>query len=140
MLYLSLLFYRVLLAAFKSSYSRTYVLVRHQNFRSRNIDRNNNELVQRRVKMAQSPLAACVDSLGASVALLQSSIAILDDGTQDFPRLTTVLQTTRVSFCPPLPSFPLPSPPPLGPSLLINHPDYFFYFSQIDKMGNEIYI
>jgi DASH complex subunit SPC19 len=72
--------------------------------------------------MAQTPLAACVDSLGASVALLHSSISILDEGTQDFPRLATVLQTTRVSFCPPAPSFP---PSVLFASFLpsINHLD-----------------
>jgi DASH complex subunit SPC19 len=43
-------------------------------------------------------LAASVSSLRSSLSLLDSSIAILDAGISDFPRLSTVLTTTRVRF------------------------------------------
>lgn len=42
------------------------------------------------------PLAGCVSSLQSSLALLESSIAILDTGVHDFPRLSKVLSMTRV--------------------------------------------
>ncbi|KAI9885050.1 MAG: hypothetical protein M1823_003149 [Watsoniomyces obsoletus] len=45
--------------------------------------------------MAQSPLPSCVASLTTSLSLLESSIGILHEGVQDFPRLANVLQTTR---------------------------------------------
>lgn len=45
-----------------------------------------------------NPLAGCVNSLQSSISLLSSSIAVLDTGVNDFPRLGKVLQTTRVSF------------------------------------------
>lgn len=45
-----------------------------------------------------SPLEGCVASLRNSMQLLDSSINILDDGVNDFPRLAKVLQTTRVRF------------------------------------------
>ena len=44
-----------------------------------------------------NPLSGCVNSLQSSISLLGSSIAILDSGVNDFPRLSKVLQTTRVS-------------------------------------------
>ncbi|KAL2269281.1 hypothetical protein VTJ83DRAFT_1465 [Remersonia thermophila] len=37
----------------------------------------------------------CVASLRTSLAFLESSVATLGDGVQDFPRLTTVLKTVR---------------------------------------------
>lgn len=52
--------------------------------------------------MADS-LASSVASLRSSLQLLDSSIDILDSGVNDFPRLTKVLQTTRVT--PPLSEF-----------------------------------
>lgn len=45
-----------------------------------------------------SPLEGCVASLRNSMQLLDSSINILADGVDDFPRLAKVLQTTRVSL------------------------------------------
>ncbi|KAL2121686.1 hypothetical protein VTJ04DRAFT_2141 [Mycothermus thermophilus] len=39
--------------------------------------------------------ADCVASLRTSLAFLESSVATLDAGVQDFPRLTTVLKTVR---------------------------------------------
>ena len=45
--------------------------------------------------MANS-LSSSVASLQSSLQLLDSSISILDSGVSDFPRLTKVLQTTRV--------------------------------------------
>ena len=47
-----------------------------------------------------NPLASCVSSLRSTNALLSSSISILDNGVNDFPRLGKVLQTTRVSISP----------------------------------------
>jgi DASH complex subunit SPC19 len=44
-----------------------------------------------------SPLEGCVGSLRNSMQLLDSSINILAEGVDDFPRLSKVLQTTRVS-------------------------------------------
>ena len=41
-------------------------------------------------------LSASVQSLKSSLQLLDSSISILDQGISDFPRLSTVLTTTRV--------------------------------------------
>lgn len=41
-------------------------------------------------------LEGCVGSLRSSMQLLDSSINILDEATNDFPRLSKVLQTTRV--------------------------------------------
>ncbi|MCJ1443540.1 MAG: hypothetical protein MMC23_004038 [Stictis urceolatum] len=41
-------------------------------------------------------LSGCVTSLQSSIQLLGSSISILDTGVNDFPRLSKVLQTTRV--------------------------------------------
>lgn len=46
--------------------------------------------------MANS-LEGCVSSLRSSMQLLDSSISILDTGINDFPRMSKVLQTTRVS-------------------------------------------
>ncbi|KAF1958663.1 hypothetical protein CC80DRAFT_524139 [Byssothecium circinans] len=40
-------------------------------------------------------LEGCVGSLRSSMQLLDSSINILDEGVNDFPRLAKVLQTTR---------------------------------------------
>ena len=45
-----------------------------------------------------SPLEGCVGSLRNSMQLLGSSINILAEGVNDFPRLAKVLQTTRVSL------------------------------------------
>lgn len=45
---------------------------------------------------ASSALQGCVSSLRTSMQLLESSINILDTGVNDYPRLTKVLQTTRV--------------------------------------------
>ena len=45
---------------------------------------------------ASSALKGCVSSLRTSMQLLESSINILDTGVNDYPRLTKVLQTTRV--------------------------------------------
>jgi hypothetical protein len=45
--------------------------------------------------------ADCVASLRTSLAFLESSVATLDAGVQDFPRLTTVLKTVRVCGFPP---------------------------------------
>lgn len=41
-------------------------------------------------------LSASVTSLRSSLSLLDSSISILDSGISDFPRLKTVLSSTRV--------------------------------------------
>lgn len=46
----------------------------------------------------ESSLEGCVSSLRSSMQLLDSSINILDSGVNDFPRLSKVLQTTRVSW------------------------------------------
>jgi DASH complex subunit SPC19 len=43
-----------------------------------------------------SPLEGCVGSLRNSMQLLDSSINILAEGVNDYPRLAKVLQTTRV--------------------------------------------
>jgi hypothetical protein len=43
-------------------------------------------------------LSASVASLRSSLSLLDSSIAILGTGINDFPRLSTVLTTTRVKL------------------------------------------
>ena len=43
-----------------------------------------------------SALSSCVSSLRSTNQLLSSSISILDSGVNDFPRLSKVLQTTRV--------------------------------------------
>lgn len=43
-------------------------------------------------------LSSAVSSLQSSLQLLDSSINTLDSGVNDFPRLTKVLQTTRVSL------------------------------------------
>jgi len=56
-------------------------------------------------------LSASVASLRSSLSLLDSSIAILDSGISDFPRLSTVLTTTRVSLLSPTNYF-FQSPPP----------------------------
>ena len=40
-------------------------------------------------------LSSCVTSLRSSMLLLESSISILDSGVHDYPRLASVLQTTR---------------------------------------------
>lgn len=45
---------------------------------------------------AANALEGCVSSLRASMQLLDSSISILDSGTNDYPRLARVLQATRV--------------------------------------------
>ncbi|OBT87064.1 hypothetical protein VE02_05040 [Pseudogymnoascus sp. 03VT05] len=42
-----------------------------------------------------SSLSASVQSLKSSLQLLDSSISILDQGISDFPRLSTVLSSTR---------------------------------------------
>jgi hypothetical protein len=47
---------------------------------------------------ASTALQGCVTSLRTSMQLLESSINILDTGVNDYPRLTRVLQTTRVSL------------------------------------------
>jgi len=55
------------------------------------------------VKMNSSShnaLQGCVASLRSSMHLLDSSISILDTGVSDYPRLTKVLQTTRVNTTP----------------------------------------
>lgn len=44
----------------------------------------------------QSALQGCVRSLQASMQLMESSLDVLDAGMNDFPRLTKVLQATRV--------------------------------------------
>jgi hypothetical protein len=51
-----------------------------------------------RIATMGSPLEGCVGSLRNSMQLLDSSINILTEGVNDFPRLARVLQTTRVSF------------------------------------------
>jgi hypothetical protein len=43
-------------------------------------------------------LDGCVGSLRSSMQLLDSSINILEEATNDFPRLSKVLQTTRVGY------------------------------------------
>lgn len=48
-----------------------------------------------------SALSSCVSSLQSTNQLLSSSISILDSGVNDFPRLSKVLQTTRVCPCSP---------------------------------------
>ena len=52
--------------------------------------------------VANSTLSGCVASLRSSMQLLESSINILDAGVSDLPRLSTVLQTTRVRDLPSL--------------------------------------
>lgn len=64
-----------------------------------------------------SSLSASVQSLKSSLQLLDSSISILDQGISDFPRLSTVLSSTRV--CSPSPI--LFSPPSIPPPFLC-HP------------------
>jgi hypothetical protein len=54
---------------------------------------------------SSTALQGCVTSLRTSMQLLESSINTLDSGVHDYPRLTKVLQTTRVS-----PEYPLPTP------------------------------
>jgi DASH complex subunit SPC19 len=49
-----------------------------------------------KVAIMGSPLEGCVMSLRNSMQLLDSSINILAEGVNDFPRLAKVLQTTRV--------------------------------------------
>lgn len=49
---------------------------------------------------SHSALQGCVGSLRSSMQLLDSSIAILDAGVSDYPRLSKVLQTTRVGIPP----------------------------------------
>jgi DASH complex subunit SPC19 len=46
---------------------------------------------------SSTALQGCVTSLRTSMQLLESSINTLDTGVHDYPRLTKVLQTTRVS-------------------------------------------
>lgn len=46
---------------------------------------------------SSTALQGCVNSLRTSMQLLESSIDILDSGVHDYPRLSKVLQTTRVS-------------------------------------------
>lgn len=50
----------------------------------------------RRLLIMTSSLASSVTSLQSSLQLLDNSIATLDAGVNDFPRLCKVLQTTRV--------------------------------------------
>jgi hypothetical protein len=45
---------------------------------------------------SSTALQGCVSSLRTSMQLLESSINILDTGVHDYPRLSKVLQTTRV--------------------------------------------
>lgn len=45
-----------------------------------------------------NPLIGCVTSLQSSLTLLNSSIAVLNNGVRDFPRLSRVLNTQRVCF------------------------------------------
>jgi hypothetical protein len=45
---------------------------------------------------SHNALQGCVSSLQNSMQLLDSSINILDSGVSDYPRLSKVLQTTRV--------------------------------------------
>jgi DASH complex subunit SPC19 len=47
---------------------------------------------------SSTALQGCVTSLRTSMQLLESSINTLDSGVHDYPRLTKVLQTTRVSL------------------------------------------
>jgi DASH complex subunit SPC19 len=42
--------------------------------------------------------ADCVTSLRTSLSFLESSVATLGTGVQDFPRLSSVLKTVRVRF------------------------------------------
>ena len=59
---------------------------------------DNNSLWRIKSRMSrQSPsYADCVCSLRTSLAFLESSVATLDNGVQDFPRLCHVLRTVRV--------------------------------------------
>ncbi|OBT67775.1 hypothetical protein VE03_03492 [Pseudogymnoascus sp. 23342-1-I1] len=54
-----------------------------------------------------SSLSASVQSLKSSLQLLDSSISILDQGISDFPRLSTVLSSTRHFELTPSPSLAL---------------------------------
>ena len=45
---------------------------------------------------SHNALQGCVSSLRTSMQMLESSINILDSGVSDYPRLSKVLQTTRV--------------------------------------------
>ncbi|OAF61040.1 hypothetical protein VC83_02405 [Pseudogymnoascus destructans] len=54
-----------------------------------------------------SSLSASVQSLKSSLQLLDSSISILDQGISDFPRLSTVLGSTRHFELTPSPSLAL---------------------------------
>jgi DASH complex subunit SPC19 len=42
----------------------------------------------------------CVASLRTSLSFLESSVATLGAGVQDFPRLSSILKTVRVRFLP----------------------------------------
>lgn len=54
----------------------------------------------------------CVSSLRASLSFLSSSVATLDAGVQDLPRLASVLKSVRVRSPPPiLPNQTNKSPP-----------------------------
>lgn len=50
-----------------------------------------------KMSASNAALEGCVSSLRSSMSLLDSSIHILDSGVSDYPRLTKVLQSTRVS-------------------------------------------
>ncbi len=50
--------------------------------------------------MSREPLTLCVSSLTSSNDILASSVATLDSGVNDFPRMGRVLDTTRVSGLP----------------------------------------
>lgn len=56
----------------------------------------------------------CVSSLRASLSFLSSSVATLDAGVQDLPRLASVLKSVRVRLPSPFPpaSHPQLTPPP----------------------------
>ena len=47
-------------------------------------------------RSSHNALQGCVAALHSRMQLLDSSIAILDTGVSDYPRLAKVLQTTRV--------------------------------------------
>lgn len=54
----------------------------------------------------------CVSSLRASISFLSSSVATLDAGVQDLPRLASVLKSVRVHLplsLPPSPHLPRPN-------------------------------
>lgn len=81
-----------------------------------------------------SSLSSSVTSLRHSLSLLDSSISVLDSGISDFPRLKTVLSSTRVCLPSPPPS---PSVPLLHPSLCTSlHPSHSQITPRTDSHSN----